>query len=211
MFALWPMRSTVIWSTTARGSTSSRSCMNVPGAGSLKGPKVSGALAPITSWNQSTASAMSGTVRPTWSMPTSPSRPRPSSSVELIAARAFPAPRKDAPAATAATFAPLVTKSLRGISVSKTPRAASSRSARASFPMSSPFSYCRGASKHLGPTMTCHHVLARHCHIGSDLSTRAEPREVVLHLPLATRDAGSARCTLALLHGDDGHGAAEVP
>ena len=64
MFALWPTRSTVIWSITERGSTPSRSCISVP-CGSAIGPNESGARAPSTSWNQATASAMSGTVRPT--------------------------------------------------------------------------------------------------------------------------------------------------
>ena len=64
MFALRPMRSIVICEITAFGSTSSRSCMNVP-TGSLNGPNVSGAAAPITSSNHSIASLMSGTVIPT--------------------------------------------------------------------------------------------------------------------------------------------------
>ena len=44
-------------------------------AGRKIGPKESGASAPMTSWNQATASPMSGTVRPTWSVPTRPSLP----------------------------------------------------------------------------------------------------------------------------------------
>ena len=39
------------------------------------GPKVSGATQPITFSNQATASSMSGTVMPTWSIPTRPSWP----------------------------------------------------------------------------------------------------------------------------------------
>ncbi len=64
MFALRPQRTIVIWWITARGSTSSRSCMNVP-VGSLNGPNVRGATQPITSSNQAIASSMSGTVIPT--------------------------------------------------------------------------------------------------------------------------------------------------
>jgi hypothetical protein len=48
--------------------------MKVP-VGSLNGPNVSGATHPITSSNQAIASSMSGTVIPTWSIPTSPSCP----------------------------------------------------------------------------------------------------------------------------------------
>ena len=45
--------------------------MNVP-VGSLNGPKRSGVWQPMTSSNQLRASAMSGTVMPTWSMPRTP-------------------------------------------------------------------------------------------------------------------------------------------
>ena len=48
--------------------------MNVP-VGSANGPNVSGATQPITSSNHATAASMSGTVIPTWSMPTRPSCP----------------------------------------------------------------------------------------------------------------------------------------
>ena len=64
MFEPVPQRSTLISGITARGSTSSRSCMNVP-TGSLNGPKRSGVSQPTTSSNQARASAMSGTVMPT--------------------------------------------------------------------------------------------------------------------------------------------------
>ena len=64
MFEPVPQRSMLISGITARGSTSSRSCMNVP-VGSLNGPNLSGVWQPITSSNQARASAMSGTVMPT--------------------------------------------------------------------------------------------------------------------------------------------------
>jgi hypothetical protein len=63
MLALRPQRIIVICSMTARGWTPSRSCMKVP-VGSENGPKVSGALQPMTSSNHATASSMSGTVMP---------------------------------------------------------------------------------------------------------------------------------------------------
>src|SRR5215211_696702 len=74
MLALRPQRTIVICWMTALGSTPSRSCMKVPSE-SLNGPNVSGAAQPITFSNHPIASSMSGTVMPTWSMPTMPSWP----------------------------------------------------------------------------------------------------------------------------------------
>src|SRR5262245_16023942 len=112
MFALRPQRIIVIWWITARGCTPSRSVMNVP-VGSLNGPNESGAAQPITRWNHATASAMFGTVMPTWSIPTSWSDGVP------LAVRAGAADGPSAEATTKATAQAIATRTtairLRGL------------------------------------------------------------------------------------------------
>src|SRR3954471_168909 len=100
MFALWPMRSDVICLITDALSTSSRSRISVPD-GSEIGPNESGATAPMTSSNHPIAWLMSGTVTPTWSVPTRPSCPAPSPASARAGARRYGAAEP-----ASASFAP---------------------------------------------------------------------------------------------------------
>src|SRR6476646_10469297 len=108
MFALWPMRTMVIRSIDVVFATSTTLATKSPAG---NGPKVSGATAPSTSSNHSTAWLRSGTVIPTWSMPTSPSWP----GAMLAAACRAAAAGADAAAPSAA--APSARNSRRGIPV----------------------------------------------------------------------------------------------
>ena len=66
-----PQRCSEIVSITARGSTRSTSCMNVPSS-SRNGPNSTAFSQPMTSVKNASASATSGTVMPIWSTPRMP-------------------------------------------------------------------------------------------------------------------------------------------
>src|SRR4051794_1165050 len=106
MFALWPMRSIVIRSIDVVCATSTTLATNGPAG---NGPNVSGATAPSTSSNHSIAWLRSGTVIPTWSIPTRPSCP---GAIPAVTRRAAAA---GAAAAVPSAATPIARNSRRGM------------------------------------------------------------------------------------------------